>query len=36
MNFQKLFEKSENAAVAVMVGLFVVVHFGAIYLMELV
>jgi len=33
MNFQKLFEKSENTAVAVMFALFLVTHFGMLYLL---
>lgn len=33
MNFQQIFEKSENVAVAVLVGLFAVFHFGVVYLL---
>lgn len=33
MNFQKLFEKSENTAVAVIFALFLVTHFGMLYLL---
>jgi hypothetical protein len=36
MNFQKLFEKNENRAVAVMVTLFVVAHFGMLMLFDIV
>lgn len=32
MNLQRIFEKSENSAVAVIVILFVIVHFGLLYL----
>ncbi|TCS72969.1 hypothetical protein EDC61_10391 [Sulfuritortus calidifontis] len=32
MGLQKIFEKSENTAVAVMFGLFIVSHFGVLYL----
>ncbi len=33
MNFQQIFENSESVAVAVLVGLFVVFHFGVVYLL---
>ncbi len=36
MNFQKIFEKSENLAVSVAVALFIVVHFGMLILFEVV
>jgi len=32
MNLQKIFERSENKAVAVIVLLFIVFHFGILYL----
>lgn len=34
MNLQKIFDKSENQAVAVMVALFIAAHFGALYLIQ--
>jgi hypothetical protein len=34
MNFQKIFERSENRAVAVIVLLFIVFHFGMLYLLS--
>lgn len=36
MNMQKIFDKSENQAVAVMMVLFVVAHFGVLYLIQTV
>ncbi len=36
MSLQKIFEKSENRAVAVIVILFIVLHFGLLYLFSLV
>lgn len=36
MNFQKIFEKSENTAVVVGVALFIVVHFGMLILFDIV
>lgn len=36
MNFQKIYQRSENLAVAVGVTLFIVFHFGMLYLFELV
>ncbi len=36
MNLQKIYEKSENKAVAVMVALFVVSHFGVLYMLAAV
>ncbi len=35
MNLQKIFEKSENGAVAVIVIIFAIVHFGLLYLFSL-
>ncbi|GEM_PF-964125 len=36
MSLQKIFEKSENAAVGVVFALFLVSHFGVLYLFTLV
>ncbi len=36
MNFQRIFEKSENSAVMVGVALFIVFHFGMLYLFGIV
>jgi hypothetical protein len=36
MNFQKIFERSENTAVIIGVALFIVFHFGMLYLFEVV
>lgn len=36
MNMQKMFEKSENTAVMAAVAIFVVFHFGMLYLFEVV
>ncbi len=36
MNMQKLFEKNENTAVIAAVTLFVVFHFGVLYLLDIV
>ncbi len=36
MNFQKLFLRSENLAVALGVAIFIVFHFGMLYLFDLV
>jgi hypothetical protein len=36
MNFQKIFESSDNLAVAAGVAIFIVFHFGMLYLFELV
>jgi hypothetical protein len=36
MSFQKIFQSSENLAVAVGVTIFIVFHFGMLYLFELV
>jgi hypothetical protein len=36
MNMQKLFEKSENSAVIAAVALFILFHFGMLYLFEIV
>ena len=36
MNLQKVYESSENKAVAVMVALFVVSHFGVLYMLSAV
>lgn len=36
MNLQKIYEQSENKAVAVMVALFVISHFGVLYLLAMV
>ncbi len=36
MNFQKIYQRGENLAVAVGVTLFIVFHFGMLYLFELV
>ena len=36
MSFQKIFQSSENLAVAVGVAIFIVFHFGMLYLVELV
>ncbi len=36
MNYQKIFEKSENLAVVVGVALFAVFHFGMLYLFKVV
>jgi hypothetical protein len=36
VNMQKLFEKSENAAVSAAVALFIVFHFGMLYLFDIV
>ncbi len=36
MSFQKIFEKSENVAVMVGVALFIVFHFGMLYLFGIV
>lgn len=36
MNMQKTFEKSENSAVFLAVLLFAIVHFGLLYLFEVV
>lgn len=36
MNFQKIFESSENLAVAIGVLVFLVFHFGMLYLFGLV
>jgi hypothetical protein len=36
MNFQRIFEKSENSAVMVGVTLFIVFHFGMLYLFGIV
>ncbi len=33
MNLQRLFEKSENAAVAIVFVFFLVTHFGMLYLL---
>jgi hypothetical protein len=35
MNLQKIFEKNENGAVAVIVIIFAIVHFGLLYLFSL-
>ncbi len=32
MSLQKIFEKSENTAVAFIVAIFIIVHFGLLYL----
>lgn len=34
MKLQQLFEKSENIAVAYIVALFIVLHFGLLYLLN--
>lgn len=34
MNFQKIFQSSENLAVAIGVAIFIVFHFGALYLFD--
>jgi hypothetical protein len=36
VNLQKLFEKSENSAVAVAVTIFIVFHFGMLMLFDIV
>ena len=36
MNFQKIFQHSENLAVALGFAIFIVFHFGMLYLFELV
>ena len=36
MNMQKLFEKSENAAVVAAVAIFIVFHFGMLMLFDIV
>lgn len=36
MNFQKIFEGSENTAVFIGVALFIVFHFGMLYLFDIV
>lgn len=36
MNFQSIYESSENLAVTVGVAIFIVFHFGALYLFGLV
>jgi hypothetical protein len=36
MNFQRIYDKSENAAVAVAVALFMLFHFGMLVLFNLV
>lgn len=36
MNFQEIFEKSENRAVFIAVLIFIVFHFGMLYLFEIV
>lgn len=36
MNFQRIFESNENAAVLIGVALFIVFHFGMLFLFEMV
>lgn len=36
MNMQKMFEKSENTAVSAAVAIFIIFHFGMLYLFEVV
>jgi hypothetical protein len=36
MSFQKIFQSNENMAVAIGVAIFIVFHFGALYLFDLV
>ncbi len=36
MNLQKLFDQSENSAVFAAVAIFIVFHFGMLYLFEIV
>lgn len=36
MSIQKIFQKSENTAVAVVFALFIITHFGMLYLLGLV
>ena len=36
MSFQKIFQKSENLAVAVVFALFIVSHFGLLFLLRAV
>lgn len=36
MNFQKIFETSENTAVFIGVAVFIVFHFGMLYLFDIV
>jgi hypothetical protein len=36
MNMQKMFEKSENSAVFAAVAIFIVFHFGMLYLFDVV
>jgi len=36
MSFQKIFQSSENLAVAVGVAIFIIFHFGMLYLFDLV
>lgn len=36
MNFQKIYQSSENMAVAVGVTIFIVFHFGMLFLFEMV
>lgn len=36
MNFQKIFQKSENLAVAAVFALFIISHFGLLYLLRTV
>jgi len=36
MNFQKMFNKSENLAVTAAVAVFIVFHFGMLYLFDVV
>lgn len=36
MNMQKLFESSENSAVVAAVAIFIIFHFGMLYLFDIV